>query len=145
MINKKIASEVAIGIVVLIAVSIGGLVYFQNDEAIKSFTNQQTVNINQEEVKTDLISSFDSDNQKISQENKQSFSVKELCEGGSEIVQCGQYYEKYPSIEVVDAPIEIYDQNGRLVGYCGGMPGPNGPIDSPICSTPCQKDNVCAN
>jgi len=75
--------------------------------------------------------------------------VKELCgskDASYQIKRCGTYYNATQT-NTADSPSDLYDQSGKIVAQCGGMPNFNGEYnDSPICDpalSKCQQTDLC--
>lgn len=116
--HKKIASELAIGIILLLTLQIGWFV-------LKSKTENNPLVFEEPPIK---------------------FNVASLCAGNNNPVvkKCGDYYRVSDELFFADAAHSIYrSDNGSLIGVCGGMPGPNRGNNAKECSIACENKNLC--
>ncbi|MEI7890626.1 MAG: hypothetical protein WCI36_01520 [bacterium] len=166
MTNKKIASEIAVGIILLIAVVVGGIFWLQSKSISKI---QNTTNNNLEiqkpvaQVPAEKKVTMCTQEAKLCEDgktyvgrsgencefapcpNEKKNITEELCEkkenGG--VFQCGKYFKVMPPRNVTDMPWTVYDENRKLLGHCGGMPGPEPMIDPDFCYQLCVVNDLC--
>ncbi len=64
-------------------------------------------------------------------------SDKSIDQHGGTISRCGSHYQLSSDKPLMDEPTFIYDNQGKRVGGCGGMPLPPWSRKDPLCSSAC--------
>jgi len=165
MTNKKIASEIAIGIILFVAVVIGVLFWMQGKSVSKIQNEAGNKTVIQKPIQKEKETVMCTQDAKLCDDGKTyvlrtgpncEFSpcpsggvvdISALCkrEYISKVLRCGKYFRAIPSQYILDAADGIYNQKNELIGICGGMPGPDGSNNSPLCSEICEQEDLCKN
>lgn len=166
--NKKIASEIAIGIILLVVVVVGaalwlqGLKNNQQPEVSNKVVQKPVTKIEEEKG---VMCTQDA---RLCEDGKTYVSrtgpnceftecpsnnmpngetMTDLCKDSENIYRCGKYFKKNPPSGSFEMPWYIYDLNLKLIQTCGG-----GAPASPdlkvapmpeICKINCENTNLC--